>query len=97
MVTKLDLPCGHKVDETAANYIRTDIKNFYTCRKTADHDGCDPPQPYRAEPFHWVAILPRDRQPIPEASPEEVSLRERVKEMVRARMRTGRKQDAKTG
>lgn len=91
MASKNTLPCGHVVDETAAKYVRTDIKNFYTCRKTEDHDGCSPQRQYIAEPFHWREILTRERTPIPEASTEEQSLREQLKQMVRNRMRTGGK------
>lgn len=91
MTSKLTLPCGHQVDETAANYIRTDIKNFYTCRQ------CQPAQPYRAEPFHWVPIVARERAPVPEASREEESLRQRLKDMVRERMRTKNKEPIPPG
>jgi hypothetical protein len=86
-LSKLDLPCGHKVDETAATRVRTDVKNFYTCRKTLDHEGCDPPTQYYSDPFHWTVIAPRNRAvPLPQ-TPEEQSLREQLAAMVKLRLK----------
>jgi hypothetical protein len=75
-MSKLDLPCGHKVDETAATRIRTDVKNFYTCRQ----DGHEPIQ-YYSDPFHWTVIEPRKRV-TRVVTEEEQSLRERLKALV---------------
>ncbi len=85
-MSKLDLPCGHKVDETAATRIRTDVKNFYTCRNTPDHLGCNPEKQYYSDPFHWTEIEPRKRV-IREVTPEEQSLREQLKALVSRSMK----------
>jgi len=85
-MSKLDLPCGHKVDETAATRIRMDVKNFYTCRKTENHEGCDPPRQYYSDPFHWTVIEPRNRV-ARVVTAEEQSLREQLKALVSRSMR----------
>jgi hypothetical protein len=59
------------IPETEKRYVSYDAKNLLTCRKTDEHDGCEPAQTYMATPFHWEPKIFKERETIQKSARQE--------------------------